>query len=279
MTEQRAAPPPTAQADRQPADTSGNQQAPRPWRTEGLPPGDPARQRRRWITTAMWIVGYPVLFGMLTVQDRLRAAGRAVHGVQGPGRRQERRRGVCARRLDRGRAEEGRAAAGPTGSHLPAVHDRAADICERRSARGVDRRRRHRARDAARPAARLPHEPADFVRRRFSCSSAFYVWMFRRQQGAMRRTARRRQAEARRSRDGPRHVRRCRRHRRGRGGDQRGRRLPQDPEKYRRLGRPRAERRAAGRARREPARRCWRARRQARPRCRSSARARRSSSR
>src|SRR4051812_95315 len=75
MTEQRAAPPPVAQADRQPADTSGNQQAPRPWRTEGLPsggpPGDPARQRRRWITTAMWIAGYAVLLGMLNVQDRL----------------------------------------------------------------------------------------------------------------------------------------------------------------------------------------------------------------
>ena len=73
MTEQRAAPTPTptAQADRQPADTSANQQAPRPWRTEGMPRGDPGRQRRRWITTATWIVGYGVLFGMLTLQDRL----------------------------------------------------------------------------------------------------------------------------------------------------------------------------------------------------------------
>src|SRR4051794_19497675 len=75
MTEQRAAPTatptPTAQTERQPAETSRNQQPPRPWRTEGLPPGDPARKRRRWITTAMWIVGYGVLFGMLTLQDRL----------------------------------------------------------------------------------------------------------------------------------------------------------------------------------------------------------------
>src|SRR4051812_7305271 len=73
MTEQRAAatPPPTAQTDRQPSETPGNQPPPRPWRTEGLPPGGPARQRRRWITTAIWIVGYGVLFGMLTLQDRL----------------------------------------------------------------------------------------------------------------------------------------------------------------------------------------------------------------
>ena len=71
MTEQRAASPPSAQADQKPADTSANQQAPGPWRTEGLPRGDPGRQRRRWITTATWLVGYGVLFGMLTLQDRL----------------------------------------------------------------------------------------------------------------------------------------------------------------------------------------------------------------
>ena len=35
---------------------------------------------------------------------------------------------------------------------------------------------------------------------------AFYVWMFKRQQGAWRRPVGRRQAEARRPRDGPRHV-------------------------------------------------------------------------
>ena len=73
MTEQRAAPTatPAAQADRQPADTSANQQPPRPWRTEGLPSGDRAQQRRPWSRTAIWIVGYGVLFGILTLQDRL----------------------------------------------------------------------------------------------------------------------------------------------------------------------------------------------------------------
>src|SRR3954469_25487084 len=75
MTEQRAAPKatpaPTAQTERQPAEASRNQQPPRPWRTEGLPAGDPARQRRRWTTTAIWIVGYAVLLGVLNLQDRL----------------------------------------------------------------------------------------------------------------------------------------------------------------------------------------------------------------
>jgi cell division protease FtsH len=43
----------------------------RPWRTEGLPKRQPNRPKRRWITGAIWILGYLLLFGMLTVQDRL----------------------------------------------------------------------------------------------------------------------------------------------------------------------------------------------------------------
>ncbi len=72
MTEQRAAPtPPISETDRQPSDPADSQRPSRPWRTEGLPDGRPARQRRRWLTTAMWVVGYGVLFGVLTLQDRL----------------------------------------------------------------------------------------------------------------------------------------------------------------------------------------------------------------
>ena len=44
----------------------------RPWRTEGLPKGaQPTTPRRRWQTAAIWLVGYLILFGVLTVQDRL----------------------------------------------------------------------------------------------------------------------------------------------------------------------------------------------------------------
>ena len=43
----------------------------RPWRTEGLPKNEPPNSRRRWITAAIWGVGYLLLFGMLTIQDRL----------------------------------------------------------------------------------------------------------------------------------------------------------------------------------------------------------------
>jgi cell division protease FtsH len=43
----------------------------RPWRTEGLPEGRPPAPARRWLTGALWFVGYLLLFGMLTLQDRL----------------------------------------------------------------------------------------------------------------------------------------------------------------------------------------------------------------
>ena len=55
------APLPKPGADRQPE---------RPWRTEGVPKNQPAKPRR-WTTTAIWVLGYLVLFGIFTVQDRL----------------------------------------------------------------------------------------------------------------------------------------------------------------------------------------------------------------
>jgi cell division protease FtsH len=42
----------------------------RPWRTEGLPKGQSSNPKR-WTRTALWIVGYLLLFGIFTVQDRL----------------------------------------------------------------------------------------------------------------------------------------------------------------------------------------------------------------
>ncbi len=47
------------------------QPAPRPWRTEGLPKRQATNPRRRWVTLAIWLVGYLVLFAMFTLQDRL----------------------------------------------------------------------------------------------------------------------------------------------------------------------------------------------------------------
>jgi len=42
-----------------------------PWRTEGLPKGQPPDPRRRWINGAIWIVGYLLLFGIFTIEERL----------------------------------------------------------------------------------------------------------------------------------------------------------------------------------------------------------------
>jgi cell division protease FtsH len=47
------------------------QPPPRPWRTEGLPKGEPPKPRSRWISAGVWLLGYLLLFGVLTVQDRL----------------------------------------------------------------------------------------------------------------------------------------------------------------------------------------------------------------
>ncbi len=61
--------PPMPGRDSPPSDPPGK--TPRPWRTEGLPKGQPSKPRRWWTTAAAWFVAYMLLFGVLTVQDRL----------------------------------------------------------------------------------------------------------------------------------------------------------------------------------------------------------------
>jgi cell division protease FtsH len=63
-----------------PASSSGDTPSPapapkqalqKPWRTEGLPPRDPEKPRMRRSTVAIWLIGYLLLFGTLMLQDRL----------------------------------------------------------------------------------------------------------------------------------------------------------------------------------------------------------------
>jgi cell division protease FtsH len=68
MTAKSSQPPPDSPRERQPATEPPPS---RPWRTEGLPKGQPTKPRPRWPTMAIWAVGYLMLFGVLTVQDRL----------------------------------------------------------------------------------------------------------------------------------------------------------------------------------------------------------------
>jgi cell division protease FtsH len=63
--------PPNPPTERPSADSSGKQAPARPWRTEGLPKDQSPKPRPRWMTFAIWGVGYLLLFGMLTLQDRL----------------------------------------------------------------------------------------------------------------------------------------------------------------------------------------------------------------
>ena len=66
MPQQERQPPPDPQRDGQPPD----QPRSRPWRTEGLPKKQPAGKRPRWAIWAAWGLGYLLLFGLMTVQDR-----------------------------------------------------------------------------------------------------------------------------------------------------------------------------------------------------------------
>ena len=129
MPEPLAQPPPVPPREGEASDPK----RPKPWRTEGLPKG-PAKQRPAWAGWAPWLVGYGVLFGLLTLQDRF-AGPEAVPYT-------EFKTQVAAKNVAevfaRGdsiqgelQAAEARAGRQDEGRDLPAVHHRAADLRER----------------------------------------------------------------------------------------------------------------------------------------------------
>ena len=245
--------PPPQQAPTSPGDLPGPTR-PRPWRTEGLPKGQPAKQRPAWAGWAPWLVGYGLLFGLLTLQDRF-AGPQAVPYTEFKAQ-------VASQNVKevfaRGNTIQG--ALKQREARCPSQKDGHATSSSRPSGRrsrrttclselGVERG--DRAGDADRPGARLPDEPADVVGAAAAavrvllsgCSSASRrPWA-----AAGRAVRRRRDAQARRPRDRARQLRGRRGHRRGRGRDQRGRRLPEEPGQVPAPGRPRAQGRAAGR--------------------------------
>lgn len=66
-------PQPSASSARQPTpvESSPPPAQTQPWRTEGLPKPEAPAPRRRWTVGAVWLIGYLLLFGILTIQDRL----------------------------------------------------------------------------------------------------------------------------------------------------------------------------------------------------------------
>ena len=67
MTVREGQPPQSPPSAPTPSDSS----AQRPWRTEGIPSGQPAKPRPGWTRWALWPVGYLILFAMFTYQDRM----------------------------------------------------------------------------------------------------------------------------------------------------------------------------------------------------------------
>lgn len=59
------------QASAQGASRPPEQRPAPPWRTEGLPKGQPPKRRPSWVIMAAWFLGYVVFFGILTLQDRM----------------------------------------------------------------------------------------------------------------------------------------------------------------------------------------------------------------
>ncbi|HOQ61465.1 MAG TPA: AAA family ATPase, partial [Vicinamibacterales bacterium] len=70
MTAPSATPRPNA-AREQPAADGSAPPPPKPWRTEGLPAGKAPEKRPRWVTAAVWMAVYLAFFGVLTLQDRV----------------------------------------------------------------------------------------------------------------------------------------------------------------------------------------------------------------
>ncbi len=52
-------------------ETPPDSHPPQPWRTEGLPQNDAPPRRPRWILAALMLLGYLLFFGVLTVEDRM----------------------------------------------------------------------------------------------------------------------------------------------------------------------------------------------------------------
>jgi len=70
MADEKPQPPPDSKRQRPASEPDSPPSPPKPWRTEGLPQGGAPKKRPRWVTAAIWLVVYLVFFGVLTIQDR-----------------------------------------------------------------------------------------------------------------------------------------------------------------------------------------------------------------
>ena len=157
----------------------------RPWRTEGLPERRPGTPRRRWAFLAIWVLGYLVLFGMFTAQDRLNAPATIAYTEF---KSQVANRNVAAV-FARGDTIEGELR---KAAPLPDQADRTYQqfTTERPTFAGDDLLAQLTAGNAAVRATPLVQQRGLLTNLLFSIAPfllliGFYVWMYRRQQGAM----------------------------------------------------------------------------------------------
>ena len=117
-----SSPKPSRESQSRPAEPpAGPKQPSPPWRTEGLPPGQPPKRRPRWLSMVLWGAASLVLFTTLTMQERLSEPDAVPYTEF---KRQVRAQNVAevfARGESiEGRAQEGRAAPWPPGQELSA---------------------------------------------------------------------------------------------------------------------------------------------------------------
>ena len=120
MPDPKQPPTPSPERGGQPADAAQSQ----PWRTEGLPQKQTPKQRPRWIIGAALALGYLLIFGLTTMQDRLNGPQSVSYTeFKDASFKQECSRSVCPRRFHSRFPEESSALTVAEGPHLPAVHN------------------------------------------------------------------------------------------------------------------------------------------------------------
>ena len=166
----------------------------RPWRTEGLPQEQPPNRRRRWMLWAVWLLGYVIFFGILTVQDgggesilyEFKARSPARTFLKYSRAETASRAGSSKPRLFRGNPLLPGSRASLR-NRAPTRNSQPSGLPSRpTTAWRTGREPRDCARDADRPAARCLEEPLDFR------SSVFVVdrllrWMFKRRRRSVGR--------------------------------------------------------------------------------------------
>jgi cell division protease FtsH len=181
MTVHEGQPPQSPPSVPPPSETS----AQRPWRTEGIPSGQPAKPRSGWTRWALWPVGYLILFAMFTYQDRM-SGPEAVSYTEFKGQ-------VASKNVKEvfARGDTIQGALKKTAS-LPDQPDRTYDkfTTERPTFANDDLLAELTGGEATVRAKPLVQERGVLTNLLFSIGPllllfGFYFWMFRRQQGAM----------------------------------------------------------------------------------------------